>query len=745
MTFLLRTVLPVVLITLSLGAPAQDTASAFSLEDQFEKLHSFTFPRDKPLVFSIADPGGAKDAPVWTDTIHEKYGDRIAFWSMANLSFIPAVARSTARLGIRATSKDPVLCDWDGAVSESLKSKKGHANVIVISKSGTILHRTFGKPTDEKLAKAYEAIDSALAESEEEAFIYARSRMDDLRLSTYITANSVNTYLGTEQGRRDAILFLKQFGITKLYVEVYRGGTVVEKTLLEQVRDDLLASGLEVACGIATVPGADFGVRQEGPLGWFNWQNEKTQRDLERVVRMAAQVFDEFIVDDFLCTGDVSAESNAARGNRSWGEYRRDLLTELSQTVFIGPAREENPDIKMIIKYPQWYDRFHLFGYDVVREPRIFDGVWIGTETRGAYTQRYGFVQPYEGFVNFRWLSSLAGEKTGGAWFDHGDCDAEDFIEQAYQTVMAGAREIILFNYNNLYQGHPGHALLKADFSELADLARIVRDHPVEGVAGYKPPHSDAGGDLYIMDYIGMLGVPLVPVSTYPVDAEVIFLPTQAATDPDIVEQVRDSAEAGKTLIFTAGFLAAASSEELARMAGVRWPIVSAPMNASTLVVNGKETDSIEYGVDLEARLTATTAESLLDARVEGDTTAFLTKNAWKGATIYVLNSHTFSQADFDAVGEVLLSPRPLGLLEIPRECANVLRDAFNRPLGLFLDAPTRVLAQPLGPSHWLVHNYNRSAVDFTLATDGNRTRKTRGHIEARSRLKMHTLVVMED
>lgn len=97
----------------------------------------------------------------------EKYGDRITLWSVANLSFIPTVARSTARLGIRATSKDPVLCDWDGAVSAGLKSKKGHANIIVISKSGTILHRTFGKPTDEKLGKAYEAIDSALSESED--------------------------------------------------------------------------------------------------------------------------------------------------------------------------------------------------------------------------------------------------------------------------------------------------------------------------------------------------------------------------------------------------------------------------------------------------------------------------------------------------------------------------------------------------------------------------------------------------
>ena len=171
MTFLLKNMLPVALITLSLGAFAddaavEDTAAAFALEDQFERLHSFKFPQNKPLVFSIADPGGAKDAPVWTDAIKEKYGDRIAFWSMANLSFMPAVARSSARLGIRATSKDPVLCDWDGAVSEGLKSKKGQANIIVISKSGTILHRASGKVTDEKLERAYDAIDSALAESE---------------------------------------------------------------------------------------------------------------------------------------------------------------------------------------------------------------------------------------------------------------------------------------------------------------------------------------------------------------------------------------------------------------------------------------------------------------------------------------------------------------------------------------------------------------------------------------------------
>lgn len=173
MTFHLRNIQLVALVVFSWAALAddaavEDTAPAFALEDQFEKLHSFEFPQDKPLVISIAGPGGAKDAPVWTDAIKEKYGDRIAFWSVADLSFMPAVARSSARLGIRATSKDPVLCDWDGAVSEGLKSKKGQANIIVISKSGKILHRTSGKATGEKLEKAYDAINSALEESENE-------------------------------------------------------------------------------------------------------------------------------------------------------------------------------------------------------------------------------------------------------------------------------------------------------------------------------------------------------------------------------------------------------------------------------------------------------------------------------------------------------------------------------------------------------------------------------------------------
>ena len=315
--------------------------------------------------------------------------------------------------------------------------------------------------------------------------------------------------------------------------------------LLLDVTEFFTQNGFEVVGGIATVPGTDFGVRQEARYGWFNWQNEKTLMDLRKVMEDIAPIFESFIVDDFLCTADTSIESKAAKGERSWSQYRRDLLTDLQTTLFIDPLRKVNPDVRMIIKYPQWYDRFHLFGYDVVRETALYDQVWVGTETRNMNTQRFGYVQPYEGFVNYRWLASVSGDKIGGSWFDHIECDRNDFIEQAWQSVLAGSQELCLFNYFNIINGHEGHHLLRMDYHHLADLAKTVKEFPVEGVQAYKPPNSDAGGDLYIMDFIGMFGIPLVPVSQYPDDAEVIFLPTQAAMDRGIFNKIQESLQKG--------------------------------------------------------------------------------------------------------------------------------------------------------------------------------------------------------
>jgi len=545
----------------------------------------------------------------------------------------------------------------------------------------------------------------------------ARERAGDLRLGSYATSGQVQQ-MATDEAYLAAVWeTIERMGMTKLYVEVYRGGHTVAPEQLAQVRDWLEARDIDVVGGIATVPGGDVGVRQEGPLGWFNWQNEKTQRDLERIIRASAPVFDTFIVDDFLCTGDVSAESREARGDRSWGEYRRTLLTELAQSIFVGPAKEVNPDITMIVKYPQWYDRFHLHGYDTKTFPQIFDRVWVGTETRGHNTQRFGFVQPYEGFVNYRWLADIAGEKIGGAWFDHGDCAEHDFLDQAYTSVLAGAPELVFFNLGNVVAGHPDHAKVVAQFDQLADLAAFVREHPVTGVPAYKPPNSDPAGDMYLMDFLGMLGIPLVPVHEFPENAPVIFLPAQAATDPGLSEHVKKARARGAHLIVTTNLLIAwPQGRELASAVGVDPDLKSAPVRAAC------RTGAGEVMIDLESPIEVTPQPHDVVCS-DGSRQLLLLRTA---GNVSLLNTHTYNQADFDAVGEVLLCPRLLGLLSLDGPALTIFRTAFAGGKAPVFEGSSGVTYHPFadaGGGSCVVQNFNDEAVEVSLIVSAERIR----------------------
>ena len=541
----------------------------------------------------------------------------------------------------------------------------------------------------------------------------ARARVNDLRLASYVTSRQVEQLATDLAVPTKALQTIRRMGLTKLYLEVYRGGHVVSPEHLIFTCDWLKDMNIEVVGGIATVPGGDFGVRQKGPLDWFNWQNEKTQRDLKKVIRMAAGIFDTFIVDDFLCTGDVSDESKAAKGDRSWGQYRRALLTELAQSVFIGPAKEINPDITMIVKYPQWYDRFHLFGYDTKTLPELFDMVWVGTETRGRNTQRFGFVQPYEGFVNYRWLAGIAGDKIGGAWFDHGDCAEHDFIDQAYTSVLAGAAELVFFNFSNIMAGHPDHDKVIAQFDRLADLAAFVREHPVTGVPAYKPPNSDPAGDMYIMDFLGMLGIPLVPVHKFPEDAPVIFLSAQAAADSDLLDHVNKARTKGAHIILTTNLLIASShGNELAQIVGVGPDIQSKPTRAQ--LNQGSERTKVT--IDLETPIEGKDEPGNIVCTSGNKQLVLLKVSETPRGRIALLNTHTYSQADFDAVGEVLLCPRPLGLLEINGPALSALREAFG---GTAFEGPGSVTYHPLGlagSGSCVIQNFNDNAVNVTVS-----------------------------
>jgi hypothetical protein len=213
------------------------------------------------------------------------------------------------------------------------------------------------------------------------------------------------------------------------------------------------------------------------------------------------------------------------------------------------------PGVRLVIKYPQWYDRFHMFGYDPARMSPMFDAVWVGTEVRNPKTQRMGFVQPTQGYMNYRWLKSIAGDKVEAAWFDHIECTAQNFVDQAWQSVLAGAEELVLFNLIDVVEGHPGHDLFRQALPEMRVAAKRLRGRAATGVAYYKPPNSDPGDNRFLMDYLGMLGIPVAPVSVYPSKSESVILGVQAAADPALLDHVRAHLKSGARVAMTSSLM----------------------------------------------------------------------------------------------------------------------------------------------------------------------------------------------
>ncbi|MEN6535609.1 MAG: hypothetical protein ABFD89_18240 [Bryobacteraceae bacterium] len=538
-----------------------------------------------------------------------------------------------------------------------------------------------------------------------------------LRVSVYATADGVNKYLSTPADRAKTAEVLHRFHVSRVFVEGRRGDDYVQPELLREIRDDLLAHGFEVTGAIATVPGKTFGVRQNGDLGWMNFQAKKTQEDIAGFFRENAGIFGEIVIDDFFCTGDTSPESETARDGRSWAAYRQDLMVSLLGPMVLEPARDVSRTFSLIIKYPQWYDRFHLFGYNPQRMSVRADRVWVGTEVRNPETRRMGFVEPSEGYVNYRWIADSAAQKAEGAWFDHIECTAQNFVDQAWQSVLAGAKELTLFSLNDVMTGHPGHELFLRDFDALSSVSAENKGRQPLGIGFYKPVGSDSEQNMYLMDYAVMIGLPVVPTVAYPGGTKVAVLGVQAAEDPDIFREIRNHMKGGGTIVVTPAFLRKADLK-LRRLIGVYASDEAVPELATSALVGGKQVP-LTTPLEIDGGLFVKQAAVRMEVSGGGKTYPLLTSKVIGRGRLMVWNVRTFSEKDFRESGEHLLAPKRLGLPDLPQPVADELRNNLLGPIKISFEAPTRVGLYLIG-GHRYLYNFRNEALDVKV--DGRTT-----------------------
>ena len=402
------------------------------------------------------------------------------------------------------------------------------------------------------------------------------------RFSTLFTAQNVREYFSSDAGLREAIDWCKRTAVTKVYLEEFRDGYTADRATLIKARDAFRAAGLEASGCVTT---ARVGKDSTGWKEVSCYTDPRTQEKLKSVFEYAAGLFDEIMIDDFWFTDCECPDCLAARAARvatiggarypvagdTWEDYRGELLVQLSRHYILEAARKVNPKVKIIIKYPQWYDRFHERGYDVVRETADFDRIWVGTETRDYTNKQWGGTVQFEAFFIMRWLGGLGGAKCGGGWFDPYGTSPPTYLEQARQTVLAGARESMLFCYDSLQQntGPKNIEALRANIPELFAVAGEVARRRPAGLAAYKPPSSHPGDEKVVFDFVGMLGLPLVPCHEFPGQSPAAFFSVHALKDPDFAARLQAFIKAGKLVLLTDGLVKALGDKVDLKASGV--------------------------------------------------------------------------------------------------------------------------------------------------------------------------------
>jgi hypothetical protein len=394
----------------------------------------------------------------------------------------------------------------------------------------------------------------------------------NFRAAIYITVGDTKRLADPATFNRDFARVSSQLKFDKVYIEAYRNHLFATDVELDTVKREFQAKGIQTSGGITLAAGGSG-----GQFGTFDYENAADRAECERAARLIARHFDEVILDDFFFYTSKSDADIAAKGNRSWTDYRVDKMREASRDLVLGPAKQVNPRVRVIIKYPNWYEHFHGLGYDLANQAHMFDAIYTGTETRDPIITDQ-LLQQYESYEIYRYLSNVRPGANLGAWVDTFGTRAIDrYAEQLWDGLFAKAPEQMLFNWHPMAEqgaadagtrpwekqetsfkwpiaAGNGWASAANEALHTVDALLGQLGKPV-GIASYRPPHGT--GEDFLHNYIGNLGVPIELYPEYPSQAHTILLTESAASDPAVIAKIKRSLEGGANVIVTSGFLEA--------------------------------------------------------------------------------------------------------------------------------------------------------------------------------------------
>lgn len=560
------------------------------------------------------------------------------------------------------------------------------------------------------------------------------ARYANLRAAIYIAVKDARALADRTTFDRQFARAASQLHFDKVYIEAYRDHEFATAEELERVKGYFHEKGIATAGGITLAAGG-----KNGQFGTFDYEHADDRAECERASRLAARHFDEVILDDFFFYTSKSDANIAAKGKRSWTQYRLDSMRKVARDLVIRPAKAENARVRMIIKYPNWYEHFQGLGYDLDQNAQAFDGIYAGTETRDP-TLTDQFLQQYESYSIIRYYENIRPGGNGGGWVDIASIRSVDrYAEQLWDTFWAKAPEVTLFNWRPMSEDAPAIAgdrpwsSDRTSFDWTSELARwrsggtpgtpgwgraaglaLERIDPIlgalgkpVGVASYKPYQSS--GEDFLHNYFGTMGVPVELSPRYPDTADTVLLTEAAAADPAIIEKIKGSLRRGADVVVTSGLIKALSGHGFADLA--EWN----PTGNTVSVSNYIQGFGAGNGTPL---VDASDPRPVLIPDIR-----FYTNDSWmlvrayagaKGYPMLLMNHYSKGTLYMVTVPE-----NPADLYALPQPVLTQLRSVLARHAPVLLDAPAEVALFTYDNGTFVIENYRDTAVTIRVGVTG--------------------------
>ncbi len=516
-----------------------------------------------------------------------------------------------------------------------------------------------------------------------------------LKYALYFTSAEIEKLLTDSASMRETMEYLGPVRAAKVYLECTSMGDV-NVPQMKELAARFRALGLRVSGAmVPTVPG--------GPICYNNPDHLAL---LERRSRAVAQVFDEVILDDWLFTTCTCEKCVAGRGKSTWADYRTKLLLEKSKEYIIDPAREVHPGIRMIIKYPNWYEGHRENGYDVLNETHQFDAMAAGIETRTRATHDQ-HIPIYSGYVFQKWWSGVDPAKWVGSWLDNYTMQGQedDYVAQVWQAVLAQAPEIILWSGGHLHHTGPFSDVyphFREMLPEFDRVAGMLNGSP-RGVPMYLPYGSE--GEYNIFGYLGMAGIPIDPVGRFPAESRNAIFTRHSLRDPDLADKMLARLRAGHDVFMSWELFGKLHETEFRNMLNLIEPGGSVSSSQFRTRTGWNDTVTKSDRPFVFPRIATTTwpyAREVAVVREDNDFGVLLSVKYLNG-TLYVLN---MPENSYD-------------LLRLPAPALNMIRRAFSGELGMHLTGPGGVGMYLFGTGQYVLYNMNDETVTVSLRFDG--------------------------